>query len=51
MTDSDAPDGPAAVRPLQVETHGLDVIGDADRKGTPAPSSGPGSAPTSPFSG
>lgn len=35
MTDSDAPDGPAAVRPLQVETHGLDVIGDADRKGTP----------------
>ncbi|MDX3839259.1 purine-cytosine permease family protein [Streptomyces europaeiscabiei] len=35
MTDSDASDGPAAVRPLQVETQGLDVIGDADRKGTP----------------
>ncbi|WP_328545130.1 purine-cytosine permease family protein [Streptomyces europaeiscabiei] len=35
MTDSDTPGGPAAVRPLQVETHGLDVIGDADRKGTP----------------
>ncbi|MFD9041100.1 purine-cytosine permease family protein [Streptomyces bottropensis] len=35
MTDSHTPDGAAAVRPLQVETHGLDVIGDADRKGTP----------------
>ena len=35
MTDSRSPDDSAAVRPLQVETHGLDVIGDADRKGTP----------------
>ncbi|WP_371582704.1 cytosine permease [Streptomyces sp. NBC_01314] len=35
MTDSRTPDDSAAVRPLQVETHGLDVIGDADRKGTP----------------
>ncbi|OIJ62633.1 purine-cytosine permease family protein [Streptomyces mangrovisoli] len=31
---ADAADG-AGRRPLQVETHGLDVIGDAERKGTP----------------
>jgi NCS1 family nucleobase:cation symporter-1 len=31
MTDSQA----ALTRQLQVETHGLDVIGDAERKGTP----------------
>lgn len=31
MTDSQA----APTRQLQVETHGLDVIGDAERKGTP----------------
>ncbi|MFF9283373.1 purine-cytosine permease family protein [Streptomyces griseosporeus] len=30
----DTPKTPAD-RPLQVETHGLDVIGDAERKGTP----------------
>ncbi|MCL6739356.1 purine-cytosine permease family protein [Streptomyces neyagawaensis] len=35
MTDAPPSDGTPAVRPLQVETHGLDVIGDADRKGTP----------------
>ncbi|MFI9248614.1 purine-cytosine permease family protein [Streptomyces sp. NPDC053069] len=28
-------DGRSPARPIQVETHGLDVIGDADRKGTP----------------
>ncbi|MGW3204140.1 purine-cytosine permease family protein [Streptomyces sp. NPDC001135] len=28
-------DGRSPGRPIQVETHGLDVIGDADRKGTP----------------
>ncbi|TQJ86132.1 cytosine permease [Streptomyces sp. SLBN-31] len=31
----DNPEGRAAARQLQVETHGLDVIGDAERKGTP----------------
>ncbi|MEV6942843.1 cytosine permease [Streptomyces sp. NPDC051172] len=36
MADSpDTPDNRAAGRPLQVETHGLDVIADAERKGTP----------------
>ncbi|WP_309058962.1 cytosine permease [Streptomyces sp.] len=43
MTDpARSPDGPpapfgdaAAARRFQVETHGLDVIGDAERKGTP----------------
>ncbi|MFD8303784.1 purine-cytosine permease family protein [Streptomyces sp. NPDC059690] len=36
MTGSpDNPEGRAAARQLQVETHGLDVIGDAERKGTP----------------
>ncbi|MEU9786723.1 cytosine permease [Streptomyces phaeochromogenes] len=33
MTDS--PDRGSGSRQLQVETHGLDVIGDAERKGTP----------------
>ncbi|WP_307531925.1 purine-cytosine permease family protein [Streptomyces umbrinus] len=33
MTDSS--DRGAGTRQLQVETHGLDVIGDAERKGTP----------------
>ncbi|WTP55526.1 cytosine permease [Streptomyces phaeochromogenes] len=33
MTDS--PDRGSATRQLQVEVHGLDVIGDAERKGTP----------------
>ncbi|MCX4911040.1 cytosine permease [Streptomyces sp. NBC_00878] len=33
MTDS--PDRGAGSRQLQVEVHGLDVIGDAERKGTP----------------
>ncbi|MEU2715582.1 cytosine permease [Streptomyces sp. NPDC007205] len=28
-------DGRSSGRPIQLETHGLDVIGDADRKGTP----------------
>ena len=28
-------DNRAAARPIQLETHGLDVIGDADRRGTP----------------
>ncbi|MFH9938204.1 purine-cytosine permease family protein [Streptomyces murinus] len=28
-------DNRAAGRPIQLETHGLDVIGDADRRGTP----------------
>ncbi|MGJ5749596.1 purine-cytosine permease-like protein [Streptomyces puniciscabiei] len=31
----DSTGGRSAGRPLQVETHGLDVIGDAERKGTP----------------
>ncbi|MFF9020357.1 purine-cytosine permease family protein [Streptomyces eurythermus] len=31
----DAPDGASAGHPLRVETHGLDVIEDAERKGTP----------------
>ncbi|MER5448600.1 cytosine permease [Streptomyces sp. NPDC002766] len=31
----DNAEGRAAARQLQVETHGLDVIGDAERKGTP----------------
>ncbi|GAA3768860.1 cytosine permease [Streptomyces coacervatus] len=31
----DTPDNRAAARQLQVETHGLDVIADAERKGTP----------------
>ncbi|MCD9874959.1 purine-cytosine permease family protein [Streptomyces guryensis] len=36
MADSpDTPDNRAAGRQLQVETHGLDVIADAERKGTP----------------
>ncbi|WP_200307082.1 purine-cytosine permease family protein [Streptomyces adelaidensis] len=35
MPDSRTSDGTSAVRPLQVETHGLEVIGDAERKGTP----------------
>ncbi|WP_369255734.1 cytosine permease [Streptomyces sp. R35] len=36
MADSlDSLDSRAAGRQLQVETHGLDVIGDAERKGTP----------------
>ncbi|MDG9719637.1 cytosine permease [Streptomyces sp. DH24] len=39
MTDSDGTTdrhgGGSAARQLQVETHGLDVIGDAERKGTP----------------
>ncbi|AOR36121.1 allantoin permease [Streptomyces fodineus] len=29
-------DGRSSGRPIQVETHGLDVIGDAERKGTPS---------------
>ncbi|GAB2728656.1 purine-cytosine permease family protein [Streptomyces bullii] len=32
---TDPLDSPPAARQLQVETHGLDVIGDAERKGTP----------------
>ncbi|MEV5431645.1 cytosine permease [Streptomyces sp. NPDC052701] len=32
---TDPLDGPPAARRLRVETHGLDVIGDAERKGTP----------------
>ncbi|MEU6666909.1 cytosine permease [Streptomyces sp. NPDC046727] len=36
MTDRQDPlDSAPGVRPLQVETHGLDVIGDAERRGTP----------------
>ncbi|MFD3924935.1 purine-cytosine permease family protein [Streptomyces sp. NPDC058614] len=39
MTEShdtrESPDSRSAGRQLQVETHGLDVIGDAERKGTP----------------
>ncbi|PIM68297.1 allantoin permease [Streptomyces sp. JV178] len=35
MTDAPPSDDTPSVRPLQMETHGLDVIGDADRKGTP----------------
>nr|WP_246619366.1 cytosine permease [Streptomyces corallincola] len=36
MTHSqDAGSGRSDARPMQVETHGLDVIGDAERKGTP----------------
>ncbi|MFF7356298.1 MULTISPECIES: purine-cytosine permease family protein [Streptomyces] len=39
MTDPQDPltstGGRSPARPIQVETHGLDVIGDADRKGTP----------------
>ncbi|RPF31071.1 cytosine permease [Streptomyces sp. TLI_185] len=36
MADSpDTPDNRGAGRQLQVETHGLDVIADAERKGTP----------------
>ncbi|WP_405926677.1 purine-cytosine permease family protein [Streptomyces sp. NBC_00035] len=39
MTEShdtrESPDNRSAGRQLQVETHGLDVIGDAERKGTP----------------
>ncbi|NUR04178.1 MAG: allantoin permease [Streptomyces sp.] len=36
MADSpDTPDNRAAGRQLQVETHGLDVIADAERRGTP----------------
>src|SRR3954468_7941806 len=36
MTDSSGtPDSRSTARQLQVETHGLDVIGDAERKGTP----------------
>ncbi|BBC30078.1 Allantoin permease [Streptomyces graminofaciens] len=35
MTDFPTAHDTAPVRPLQVETHGLDVIADADRKGTP----------------
>ncbi|MEU6357307.1 cytosine permease [Streptomyces sp. NPDC047072] len=31
----DTPDNRSTARQLQVETHGLDVIGDAERKGTP----------------
>ncbi|MFB8177597.1 purine-cytosine permease family protein [Streptomyces sp. NPDC055966] len=31
----DPVDGRPAGRPIQLETHGLDVIGDAERKGTP----------------
>ncbi|EST20066.1 purine-cytosine permease family protein [Streptomyces roseochromogenus] len=31
----DGTDGRSTGRPLQVETHGLDVIGDAERKGAP----------------
>jgi purine-cytosine permease-like protein len=30
-----SPDSRSAGRPVQVETHGLDVIGDAERRGTP----------------
>ncbi|MGW0336766.1 purine-cytosine permease family protein [Streptomyces sp. NPDC003011] len=37
FADSPAPSGGrSASRQLQVETHGLDVIGDTERKGTPA---------------
>lgn len=32
---SDSPDNRSTAGRLQVETHGLDVIGDAERKGTP----------------
>ncbi|ALV37473.1 cytosine permease [Streptomyces sp. CdTB01] len=32
---ADNPEGRAPARQLQVETHGLDVIGDTERKGTP----------------
>lgn len=32
---ADTPDDRATARQLQVETHGLDVIADAERKGTP----------------
>ncbi|WP_328744760.1 cytosine permease [Streptomyces sp. NBC_00285] len=36
MTDSSgSPDNRSTGRQLQMETHGLDVIGDAERKGTP----------------
>ncbi|MEU2061226.1 cytosine permease [Streptomyces sp. NPDC013455] len=31
----ESPDGAVTGRPLQVETHGLDVIADAERRGTP----------------
>ncbi|WP_369174971.1 hypothetical protein AB5J49_46920 [Streptomyces sp. R28] len=41
----EAQDSAPASPAFQVETHGLDVIGDAERKGTPQALFWPGSAP------
>ena len=47
MTDAT---GAAELRPLQVETNGINVIAETERKGHPRTCSGRGSAPTSPCS-